>query len=89
MALNDLIIKNNKRDDNILYVEEHGKYKWQDHSQYSDRSIVETTVYRFKQIIGDVLCSRDLSSQKIEAKIGCKVLNIMAKLGMPQTSRVA
>jgi hypothetical protein len=32
---------------------------------------------------------RDLSNQKVEAKVGCKVLNIMAKLGMPQTSRIA
>jgi hypothetical protein len=46
-------------------------------------------MYRYKQIIGDVLCSRDLSNQKAEAKVGCKVLNIMAKLGMPQTSRFA
>ena len=44
---------------------------------------------RYKQVIGRSLRARSLPAQKIEAAVGCKVMNIMTSLGMPTTRKVA
>jgi hypothetical protein len=49
---------------------------------------VETVSYRYKAIIGRRLHARTLPNQRIEAKIGCNVLNRMTSLGMPVSVRV-
>jgi hypothetical protein len=81
-------ISPNARDHNILFVEEYGKYRWQDYSGYHYRSLVETAMFRYKTIIGDTMYSRDLSTQKVEARVVCLVLNKMAKIGMPQSVKI-
>ena len=53
---------------------------WQRRSGYNRRSLVETAMYRYKTIIGRRLLARTLSSQQVEAKIGCTVLNRIDKL---------
>ena len=60
---------------------------WQRRSGYNRRSLVETAMYRYKTIIGRRLLARTLSSQQVEAKIGCNVLNRMTSFGMPATIR--
>jgi hypothetical protein len=42
----------------------------------------------YKTIIGRRHQARTLSNQKTDAKIGCNVLNRMARLGMPASARV-
>jgi hypothetical protein len=44
---------------------------------------------RYKAVIGRTLRARTLPTQKAEAKIGCKVLNVMTALGMPLSYRIA
>jgi hypothetical protein len=44
---------------------------------------------RYKVVIGRTLRARTLPTQKAEAKIGCKVLNVMTALGMPISYRIA
>ena len=80
-----------KRDHNILFAEKYGKYRWQNYSDYNYRSLVETTMFRYKKIIGESLFSRKFSTQKVESKIACHVLNKMTALGMPisQSIKVA
>ena len=56
---------------------------WHIESGYSKRSKVETAFYRYKAIVGAVMRARGLSSQRVEARIGCKSLNTMTALGMP------
>ena len=56
---------------------------WHTESGYSKRSKVETTFYRYKSIVGAVMRARGLVSQRVEARIGCKILNTMTALGMP------
>lgn len=73
------------RNHNATYIEEHGSYCWQAHSDYNFRASAETAMYRYKTIIGDKLYSRKLTAQKIEAKIACIVLNKMTALGMPRS----
>ncbi len=77
-----------KRDHNILFVEEYGKYRWQNYSDYGYRALVETAMSRYKTIIGGTMFSRDLSAQKAESKIACLVPNKMAKTRMPKSIRV-
>ena len=60
-----------------------GKRKWRIESGYNKRSKVETTFYRYKSIVGPAMRARGLVSQRVEARIGCKILNTMAALGMP------
>jgi len=72
-----------KRDHNILFAEKYGKYRWQNYLDYNYRSLVETTMFRYKKIIGESLFSRKFSTQKVESKIACHVLNKMKALGMP------
>ena len=60
---------------------------WQRRSGYNRRSLVETAMFRYKTIIGRRLQARTLPNQKIEAKIGCNVLNRMTGLGMPVSIR--
>jgi len=48
---------------------------WHTESGYGKRSKVETTFYRYKTIVGSAMRARGLSSQRVEARIGCKILN--------------
>jgi hypothetical protein len=52
------------------------------------RSVVETAMFRYKTIIGRRLQARTLPKQRTEAKIGCNVLNRMARFGMPISTRI-
>ena len=44
---------------------------------------------RYKTLIGRSLRARTLPAQKVEAAIGCKVMNMMTSLGMPASRKVA
>jgi hypothetical protein len=44
-------------------------------------------MFRYKTIIGRRLHARRRSNQRIEAKVGCNVLNRMTGLGMPVSNR--
>lgn len=56
---------------------------------YHLRSLVETELFRFKQLIRRVLQSRDVLRQRTEARLGCQVLNQMTQLSMPESSAIA
>jgi transposase len=77
-----------QRDRHLAMIEVHGRMGWQRRSDYNRRSLVETAMFRYKTIIGRRLQARTLSNQKTETKIGCNVLNRMARLGMPASARV-
>ena len=77
-----------QRNQHIATIERHGRMGWQRRSGYNRRSLVETAMYRYKTIIGRRLLARTLSSQQVEAKIGCNVLNRMTSFGMPATIRI-
>ena len=61
---------------------------WHPESGYSKRSKVETALCRYKPIVGLAMRARRLSSQRAEARIGCKILNTMTALGMPHGEMV-
>jgi hypothetical protein len=79
--------KTTQRDEHLAMIAEHGRMSWQRSSGYNRRSLVETTMFRYKTIIGRRLRARSLSNQRTEAKVGCNVLNRMTGLGMPVSAR--
>ena len=63
---------------------EEGLKAWKKSSGYHTRSLVETAMGRFKQLLGGNLRSRKLSTQQGEIAAKCHALNIMTSLGMPE-----
>ena len=66
-----------QRNRNIAAQARLGKRKWHTESGYSKRSKVETTFHRYKAIVGSAMRARGLAAQRVEARIGCKILNTM------------
>lgn len=71
------------RDDNLRLVRVLGMKAWKRVSGYHMRSLAETAMYRFKQLLGDKLMARGFESQCAEAFAKCAALNIMTQQGMP------
>jgi hypothetical protein len=77
-----------ERNRNIRSRARLGARKWHTKSGYSRRSMAENTGYRYKALIGRTMRSRTLQGQRVEARVGCRILNMMAGLGMPESHRV-
>lgn len=76
------------RDRAIRYIRNYGRKKWKSTHDYHKRSIAETTMFRYKTILGDKLQSRTFERQCIETLLSCKILNKMARCGMPKTKKI-
>ena len=61
-----------------------GRRLWKICSGYHERSLVETTMFRIKRMLGGRLKARSIGSQKTEAICKCMIINKMNKLGMPR-----
>lgn len=57
---------------------------WKVLKDYHRRSLVETTMYRIKQLTGANLKSREWKRQRTESYVKCLTINMMTKLGMPK-----
>ena len=44
---------------------------------------METTFHRDTAILGSAMRARGLASQRVEVRLGCKILNTMTALGIP------
>jgi hypothetical protein len=73
-----------QRDYHVRFIDKHGRKAWNFHQHYGRRLLVENAIYRYKTIIGRRMRARDHSAQKTEAALGCKILNRMSQLGLPQ-----
>jgi hypothetical protein len=78
-----------QRDRHIQLIKQRGRLGWQRVVDYGKRSLAEVAMFRYKKVIGRSLHARTLPTQKTEAKVACKVINIMTGLGMPVSRRVA
>lgn len=58
---------------------------WKKKNNYHRRSLVETAMFRFKQILGSSVQARTTQRQACEVGIKCIILNKMTELGMPIT----
>ncbi len=77
-----------ERNRNIRSIRELGWREWHTSSGYSNRSMAENTVCRYKTIIGRSMRSRTFAGQRVEVQLACKILNTMTRLGMPESYRV-
>jgi hypothetical protein len=76
-----------QRDRHIEMINERGRLAWQKATDYGRRSLVETTMGRYKALIGPRLRARGLPAQQTEATIGVAVLNRMLAAGRPNSVR--
>jgi len=78
-----------QRDCDIRHIDQHGRMAWQQASGYNIRSLVEAEISRYKRVMGDGLRSRQEDRRLTEVQIKVKCLNRMARLGRPDSVRVA
>jgi len=64
-----------------------GRLKWQASTGYGKRALVETTMGRYKGVIGPRLRARSFLTQQTEAAIGVAILNRMLACGHPESVR--
>lgn len=76
-----------QRDDHIASMQIEGRLKWQTSTGYGKRALVETTIGRYKGVIGPRLRARLFLAQQTEAAIGVTILNRMLACGRPKSVR--
>jgi hypothetical protein len=76
-----------QRDRHLAMIAEQGRLSWQASTGYGQRSLVETTMGRYKTLIGPRLRARGFAAQQSEAAIGVAVLNRMLAAGRPDSAR--
>ena len=75
----------NERIQSILHL---GRKRWKRNRGYHKRSLAETSMARYKRILGPQLVARTWEGQQTEVRIGCSILNQMIHLGKPESYRV-
>jgi transposase len=76
-----------QRDRHLEMITQRGRMAWQIATGYGQRSLVETTMGRYKALIGPRLRARGFAAQQTEASIGVTVLNRMLAAGHPESVR--
>lgn len=76
------------RDENLRAIRKHGRKKWKRTVGYHQRSLVETTMFRFKRMFGSYLQSHEFETQQVEARLKCAILNRLSALGLPDSYKV-
>jgi len=74
-----------QRDRHLEMITEQGRLAWQKATDYGKRWLVETTMGRYKALIGPRLRARGFAAQQTEAAIGVAVLNQMLAAGRPDS----
>ena len=76
-----------ERDRHLKMITERGGLAWQVATDYGQRALIETTMGRYKALIGPRLRARGFAAQQIEAAIGVAVLNRTLAAGRPTSVR--
>jgi hypothetical protein len=76
-----------QRDRHLAMITERGRLAWQAETDDGQRALVETTMGRYKALIGPRLRARGFAAQQTEAAIGVAVLNRMLTAGRPKSVR--
>ncbi len=77
-----------QRDRHLAMIAEQGRLRWQAATDYGQRSLLETTMGRYKALIGPWLRARGFAAQQTEIATGVAVLNRMLAAGRPNSVRV-
>lgn len=67
----------------ISQVNYHDLRYWKKKNNYHRRSLSETAMFRFKQLMGSRIQARTIDRQAREIGIKCLIINKMTQLGMP------
>jgi hypothetical protein len=78
-----------QRDQHLQSIAEQGRMSWQKRSGYTRRALVETSISRFKRVIGGALRSQTDRRRATEVAIAVQTLNRMFELGRPKSVRIA
>ena len=78
-----------QRDRHLRMTAERGRMAWQKASRYNLRAKVETSIGRYKRVIGDALRSRTDQAEATEVAIAAAALNRMLAFGRPNYVRIA
>jgi hypothetical protein len=78
-----------RRDRHIQLIAQHGRIGWQRATGYGRRNLVDTTIGRYKHLIGPKLRARSLQGQQGEAAIAVAALIKMIRVAKPMTVRKA
>lgn len=78
-----------QRDEDLRVIKEVGKEEWKVLSDYHQRSLAETFMFRYKTTLGDHLRARKFQNQQTEVRLGAKILNLMLQTTKPLSERVA
>ncbi len=73
-----------RRNETLAAARHLGWRLWKRWSGYHRRSLVETTMLRFK-LLGEKLAARMSERQVAEVQVRCAILNTFNRLGMPVT----
>ena len=76
-----------QRDGHLAMIAEQGRLAWQATTGYGQRSLAETTMGRYKSLIGPRLRARGFAARQTEAVIGLALLNRMLATGRPDWSQ--
>lgn len=77
------------RNDAVDAIARDGRREWKKGSGYHRRSLAENAMYRFKTLTGNRLWARRLDSQAVEVAVRVGVINRMADLARPKSTRIA
>ena len=76
-----------QRDRHLAMITEHGRLAWQVAINYGQRSLIETTMGRYKALVGPRMRARGFAAQQTESAIGVAVLYRMLAAGRPKSNR--
>src|SRR5882757_7537866 len=76
-----------QRDGHLEMITERGRLAWQVATDYGQRALIETTMGRYKALIGPRLRARSFAAQQTEAAIAVAALNRMLAAGRPTSVR--
>lgn len=90
-ALSDRLLRPQRRNRRLSWAARHDRgqraTEMAKGNRHGRRSLVETTMGRYKRIIGPQLRARSFAGQQTEAAIGVAVLNRMLEAGRPDSVR--
>jgi hypothetical protein len=73
----------------VRQVAQQGMKHWKQTSGYHRRSLAETAFFRFKTLFSEKLKNRRFDTQTTETYVRLAAMNIMTRLGMPESYPVA
>jgi len=83
----DLGTDASRRDVHVHTAAALGRLGWQEVTGYGRRALVETSIGRYKALIGTRLRARHDAGRRTEAAVGAVVLNRMLAAGRPNSVR--